>query len=442
MAVETQTELIRRLSEGDFEAILGTRETSWLDFKEKPHDLDSRKGRRDLVADCAAFANFRGGVILCGVREGIDEGSAATVAESTRTVTKTLVDEDRIHDLVRANVRPLLQIELQWFESNGVELFALIVPPQSDDLGPFLVRRMADEEGDRDLPNAVGWPTRHGTGTHWEAVDRIQHLITDGIRARWQTNAMRTDNPQDQRESVLETHLSDIESRDEWQPWPYYVVSIAPSGPGNALMEDFYGGVLRKVQRWAGLRSNGFNLALDWGGTRLEAGEIRSIDDRRSVYISRSGVVTAAAVGSPEMLGWASHPVGARNLEKIIINPYVFTEFTFEAIRLAYEAVGPELSHHTGWTLRAVGRHLQGNGRPGLHLRTNVGGQSFPLFTLPPVVDSFDALVTVSDEDQERDTYQLVAEALGQGWALSRADVPFTTEGRISMETIAGAARG
>lgn len=308
MPVDTRTELLSAVARGDVDAILGTRECEWLDFKEKPYNLASPKGRRDLVADCAAFANHTGGVIVCGVREKRVEQRNAAVAESAHPIKRAAVDEDRIRDLVRANARPLLQLELTWSPGEDSGLFAIIIPSQPDHAKPFLVARMAGEDDDRDVPHAFGWPVRHGAGTHWETVDRTQLLIADGLRHQAQIDRMSDSVAAEERTAVASAHRVVMAAREEWQQWPLFMVSAFPTAPVDARIEDFFGAFYQGIQRWHGSRSGGFDLGLDDGQTRLEGGEIRTSDDRGAVHLARTGVVTAAAVGSPDMLGWASHP--------------------------------------------------------------------------------------------------------------------------------------
>lgn len=442
MTVSTRTELISAVATGEVDAILGTRESEWLDFKEKVHNLVSPKGRRDLVADCAAFANHVGGVILFGVREKREEQLNAAIAESIHPVKRVAVNEDRIHDLLRANARPLLRVEFAWSPGGDEGVFAIIVPPQPEFLKPFLVARMADQN-DSDLPHAFGWPIRHGTGTHWETVDRTQLLLADGLRHKAQVDRTSASTAADQRAVQAISQRDALSGRADWQQWPLYIVSAVPNASPDVRIEDFHGAFYQDIQQWAGARSGGFDLGLNDGQTRLEEDEIFTSDYRSAVYLSRSGVVTAAAVGSPEMLGWASHAPGDAKLEYVNVNPYAIVEFTYETIRVAYQAVAPQLHTRAGWTLTAMGLRLEGDGaRPGLRLRTNVEPRTAMIRPHPPITDHFEATAATTDEDLEGDTYLLLAEALGKGWGLRHDQIPFAKDGCISAETIAAATKG
>ena len=55
-----------------------------------------------------------------------------------------------------------------------------MIDPQTD--GPFLVDRVGTQGEERHVPHAFGWPVRHGDGTHWESLDRVQQLIATGLR--------------------------------------------------------------------------------------------------------------------------------------------------------------------------------------------------------------------------------------------------------------------
>ena len=70
------------LASGRFDELLGTGETRWLDFKTFV-DINKPKGRRDLAADIASFANSNGGALVVGVRTVQDPETSQEIAGST-----------------------------------------------------------------------------------------------------------------------------------------------------------------------------------------------------------------------------------------------------------------------------------------------------------------------------------------------------------------------
>src|SRR5260370_40605430 len=67
MSVGSQGELVEVLVRGDFERLLGTEESSWVEFKRDPYHLKTPRDCWELAKDVAAFANHQGGTIVIGV---------------------------------------------------------------------------------------------------------------------------------------------------------------------------------------------------------------------------------------------------------------------------------------------------------------------------------------------------------------------------------------
>ncbi|MFI9604767.1 helix-turn-helix domain-containing protein [Streptomyces sp. NPDC052043] len=69
---ESPDQLTALLAAQQPEAILGTPESQWVDFKsvgpKGPYDLSTEKGKFELAKDVAAFANASGGLLVCGFR--------------------------------------------------------------------------------------------------------------------------------------------------------------------------------------------------------------------------------------------------------------------------------------------------------------------------------------------------------------------------------------
>lgn len=434
--MSSRTELFEVLARGEFDRIGGTPESEWLDFKEKPHDLISRRGQRGLIADLAMFANHIGGVLVCGVQTTQSLETNREEASAVVGVVRSAVDETRLLAHVRAHIHPLLHVELRWYRGSSdpsKEILAIVVEPQPPESKPFVVDRVADAGDDRDIAHAVGWPIRHGSDTYWVSADRIQQLIAAGMRGgAIPPRSEPTDTSQDASpHDELSEQLGVLET-EEWDRWATYVVQAYPRGPVRQL-PDFYGEVLKGATTWRGVRQSGFSLGLNYG--TLEArgsGRLVYADERRIVIIGRSGVVTAAAAGSPDMLGWANHQRTSWDaLEFVEINPYVLVEFTYELIRFAMEFVGPRLAEPVGWRAQALGRHVGGgDGRKPLYLRPKPRRLDPFAEVRPPLGDSF--RVTVDAADDAAETARMVlTEVYGDGWGVAATEIPFIEDDRV-----------
>ena len=68
MPVDAQTELVLALSRHDAKAVLGTPESSWVDFKDpRAYTLDTDLRKWELAKDVAAMANADGGLLVIGI---------------------------------------------------------------------------------------------------------------------------------------------------------------------------------------------------------------------------------------------------------------------------------------------------------------------------------------------------------------------------------------
>lgn len=64
MAADSLAELFEVMGRGEMDAVIGTPEGPWLDFKSQAYKLDTPAGVADMAADVAAFANTGYGVLL------------------------------------------------------------------------------------------------------------------------------------------------------------------------------------------------------------------------------------------------------------------------------------------------------------------------------------------------------------------------------------------
>jgi hypothetical protein len=434
----SRVELVEAMATGNFATIIGTEEGSQIDFKQKPYDLAGPKGRRHLVADVAAFANHRGGVIVMGIATQQEAATQREIASSVVGVSAQAVNDDQYLKLIRAHVDPLVRdVDVRHYdglyEGNRCHLVAVVVEAQAESDRPFIVNRVG--EGDeKDVPHAFGWPTRSGSDTHWERGPRVQQLLATGLRPG--------PVPPPQREGpsaaqlAADEHLALIESLEDFGEWGYIGAQTVPRELAG-MVKDFYGEFRDQLCSWRGVRENGFNLRLDRTAVDLLEDGLSVLTSRSALVVSRSGVVTAAAVASPDFLGWAQHErTPWDELEQLRINPFPLVEYITETIRFAYEKIDSELAG-VSWRLRAFGRHLID--RVPVALKTTTG-HPWPDELRPAMTDSFDVEVEGTG-DWSADSFELLAEMYGRGFGVGRASVPFARQGKIDFELMESAAQ-
>lgn len=425
MTVSTQTDLLLALADPkNHDAILGTAECEWLDFKRDLYDLDRPKGKRSLVADVAAFANNVGGVVLLGVRAAKDETTRDERAVEFCPIRIDLVDTERIMKIVRQHVRPLPRFDVKRFPHHGQgDLVAIIVGAQNDLDKPFVVDLVAGAD-DKEIPHAVGWPVRSGADTHWQSVDYIQQRISAGVRA----GTPQLPPSRSAIDDDLVAHLKMLEdASDDWEEWGLLVVQAIPDA--SSEVQDFYGAFFDTMRHWKNVRDGGFGVHLDWG-IEKEGDHLVAATSGQYVAISRRGVITAAVVGSPDSLGWAQN--GDDGDPAVVkVSPYMLVEFPAEVVRLAEDGVGPALLP-AGWTFRVIGRRFRS---PRPLLQSMRARDTWLGSWHEPIADNFERDVPASG-DVWRDAFDVVAEIVASGWGQPSTNIPFTAEGRVDLDSM------
>ena len=435
MAAASRVELLEVLARGQFDEILGTAEGQQIEFKEHAYNLASPKGGRDLVADVAAFANARGGVVVLGIRTSSDPTSQQELASVVRGINTSSVDDDAYDKRIREHVHPLVRdVDIRHYdgssEARPAHLVAIVVEAQADHDRPFVVDRVAADGEERDVAHALGWPTRAGDDTHWERAGRLQQLISNGLRAaHGSAPSAATTAPYVEADA----QLAIVDELDGWAGWATYSVQVI--GADAAPIDDFFGIFRDEARAWRGRRSHGFNLGLEWSPLESAGNRLVSSNQRTMVAVGRSGEITAAACTSPDFLGWAQRASGtSEGSDHLLVNPYVLVEFTTEALRFAYEFVGPRI-RPSAWRIRVQWNHLLD--RVPVELRESLGNG-------PPFPDEVKRAATASlstemdgTNDAKRDAFEILAEVYGQGFGLGRDTVPFAAGGRIDLDLMA-----
>src|SRR6266542_1550522 len=109
MSVSNKDALVDALKRGDFDAVLGTSESEWVEFKSEVYPLDAPKGPREYAKDVAAFANAGGGLIVIGYKTEKAETDLESRAQEHRPCPKNLVDPKKLADILANTVFPAVQ---------------------------------------------------------------------------------------------------------------------------------------------------------------------------------------------------------------------------------------------------------------------------------------------------------------------------------------------
>ncbi|MEV5400854.1 RNA-binding domain-containing protein [Streptomyces cellulosae] len=163
------------------QALLGLRESQWIDAKKAAYRLPEPYAVEELSKDVAAFANGGGGVIVIGVATRPDRGTE--VLDQIVGVDPATVNVDQIRKQIRQRITPsVLGVRIGWSGPEDAKRVVFIdIPAQPVDR-PFVVAAPVGKHG---APRAdtVAVPVRDGDQTHWLPRTEIQQLLTAGVRA-------------------------------------------------------------------------------------------------------------------------------------------------------------------------------------------------------------------------------------------------------------------
>ena len=350
MAIKNKNELFKTLGAGLFDQIIGTPESEWLDFKQKPYDTEgaqkdklSKKGRYELCKDVAAFANQNGGVILIGYKEITSRTTGRSVAEKLTPVKVSSVDLPTYRSAIIARIYPLITFEMEWYLSGEDEgVLAIIISKRSN--GHHIVKDSIDDSGASLKGLTV--PLRSGDQTYLYSAEALYQLFCLENHSNKTTRtsyAQRKDISEKIGSIIKENKESAKKIRDDlitsldWDELPVMIIqSIAISGPDR--LQKFYDEVEGRFRDTKPVRSMGFNLnsfgleAATTGGAYLKSGN-RDI----AIRLEPNGTLTMAMRGNENFLGWG---VNKENLDHVTkINSIVLVEVIFEFVRFVSEVL-------------------------------------------------------------------------------------------------------
>ncbi len=351
MPVESVEALRRALEESAADRLLGTFESSWVDFKGQPYPLDTNRGAAELCKDVAALANAAGGCIVVGIATEKPDDSATERACELRPVPITMANRDQHRDLIVAGLCPVPDaLEVVAFTVTAERVLLLVsVPRQNEETKPYLVRYLVDFDDKR--IRGFGWPVRVDDAVVWQPCEQFQTRLSLGalIQAALAERSARPARPpvDDER------HLRLIEALDD--SGPSLVLRMIPNERVD-LTPAMFGAhaIAAEVRNRRPLRQRGFHLiphdttdvrglnGIEWGS-------------RWRTAIDMDGVVMMASRVNDMALGWNMARHGPAH-----INPFTLTEITNDFYRLFYEIVLPRSGLTIGcWSAELIALEMR-----------------------------------------------------------------------------------
>jgi hypothetical protein len=169
--------------------LLGQAESSTLEVKRSPYEIQTPTGRHKYALDLAAFANSpSGGVIVLGATTERD-GLGRDIIAQLGGVAGALVNTQHYGSAARQFIYPPiegLRFEVLHITASAV-LLVVLVPSQPKPLQPFLVRGSVSDSG-KLSGTAVTVPVRRGDGNWTMSTEELHVLLSHGLQSRVPTD--------------------------------------------------------------------------------------------------------------------------------------------------------------------------------------------------------------------------------------------------------------
>ena len=413
--------------------LIGVPEQDWLDFKEQPYFLNIPKQRWELAKDVANMAsNEQGGCIVLGLATKKDTDDFEEIASKVKPFPCDLIDEQRYRDLIDSySYPPVRGLKIRQYRRGAGCLALIIIPPQSEDDRPFLLKRVVDTDGGP--VDAFAIPTRDGSHTRWTPVGQVHRDIADGRRSRrLHTSASFLPAASvDQAEPIgpkLRARVEEIERYMDWSDAAIYALAAAPTKPPERIADLYGGAIYEAFVRPPQIREAGFGIG--WRQQpSIEGGSLVAADaDFRFRRLDPDGFFVVAVKAEEEFLGRVGPwPTGVPRAMRI--NTTVLVEFTYEFCRFQAMMLHPA---------------IDGSWKLALHV---LGAQSRPWrLALGPRNGNFDSEYKEASSDDwlkeitgtsqaESDAFELLARFYDL-FGLPEALIPFSSDRRIDPDGI------
>ena len=176
----TRQRVVEFVRAGFAESLVGQVEGPWLEGKGEPYRFENDEQKWELAKDVASFANAdAGGVIVIGAhtkrRHGVD------TIDAVKKIPLEMLNAESMRQSLRSKIRPSIEgLEIKTVDhGDGRGITYIHIPPQPDDLKPFVVSGVVLGKNIR--TSFVSVPVRDGEGTAIAHVD--QHLLQAGRAA-------------------------------------------------------------------------------------------------------------------------------------------------------------------------------------------------------------------------------------------------------------------
>lgn len=359
MAIETSDEVLQVLRAGQFKALVGLRESAWLEAKQMPYVFDTQKQKLELAKDVSAMANARGGIIIIGFKTERRADVAGEYISQVIPFPASLIDSDRYIKLLEQLVYPSLHgVDVLTFESPdepGKAISAIVVIGAATNERPYLVGNMVDEE-EQSIGAYFGFFERRQDVIPTWRIARIQQQLSAGLSLDARLSgieaaiaALKTPQlPEDKtRITEEESDRRLAEARAALGKDPEPLVYFTATAEGECDFPELFSSrrarIVRLLENPPQLRPDGFEISVD-RTAQILAGRLRRnmIPGYKLLELWKDGFFVYIAPGDEDFLGWS---VGNTAGKAIRISSFVLAEATLAfcwLTQIVFEEANPK----------------------------------------------------------------------------------------------------
>jgi schlafen family protein len=441
------------LEAGRGNAIIGTRESQQIEFKQTPYRLDEERQKFELAKDVSALANASGGIVVLGVRTERDETHPWDKAVAVTPFPSNLINAQQIRDVLQAWIFPPVEgIEVRIFQDAvraDHSLAAIWVPAQRGSVGPFVVIKAADDANRID-GSLIGYFERRAADARPLSAHEVQAILRDGLLFRRALDERagtppptpagprvapeRVPTPPAQMPPATYGHLVQLVEATQLADVPLFALSTTPVPPveasGMFQAEDH--DITELLRHPPELRNMGFDLATQQD-PKIIRGESRRavLSTYKGLELRRDGTLLFVATADNDFLSWGER----RAQDPLRINPVPLLESALLFTTLAkqvYDLV-PLAPQHVVCTL-TLRRLCIENKRPLL----KPGRADWRLGADPRQAQGCDHDVVVVVDfpfDPAQVAFQLIREVY-TWFGLTYDRIPYVTDNAIDAEAL------
>jgi len=316
-------EVMNVLGSGKFDALIGTIESEFLEFKGSPYPLDSTKNKLELAKDVSSLANIGGGIIVIGVGTSFSEGYPHEYIERIRSFESKIINVKQYEEIIAKWIYPSCNVKIEWMPSQedpNKGLVYIFMPESLDSQKPFLVVSVFVDDN-KELGNVVGFFQRKGERVaHWSS-EELHHAFKDGLRFDDHLSEIRetfekilANNKTKQstgialsiKEQRIKNAISALGLKDNitYVLYGYPDIDLEIKG----LFESRQANIVKLIDGPPVLRYAGFDIST-YEQSRIIDGEVRRsiIKPYKLLEVWRDGLIIFVAPGDDDFLCWGNY---------------------------------------------------------------------------------------------------------------------------------------